>query len=78
MLFKYNLKEPYICRFSLDVSERSPEEIKRLKVIEETRMAKEAAKKAQKGFTGSIIDKKIQICYNDYFTLQAELFSYLF
>ncbi|XP_043523826.1 uncharacterized protein LOC122535946 isoform X2 [Frieseomelitta varia] len=34
--------------FSLDVSERSPEEIKRLKIIEEARIAKEAAKKAQK------------------------------
>ncbi|XP_068971394.1 uncharacterized protein [Bombus flavifrons] len=34
--------------FSLDVSERSPEEIKRLKIIEETRIAKETAKKARK------------------------------
>ena len=62
MWFKCNLnKEPYTCRFSLDVSERSPEEIKRLKIIEEARIAKEAAKKAQKGFTRVIIDKKIQI-----------------
>ncbi|KZC04086.1 Thioredoxin domain-containing protein 3 like protein [Dufourea novaeangliae] len=34
--------------FSIDVSERSPEEVKRLKIIEETRIAKEAAKKARK------------------------------
>ncbi|XP_053973829.1 uncharacterized protein LOC128873882 isoform X1 [Hylaeus volcanicus] len=34
--------------FSLDVSERSPEEITQLKIIEETRIAKEAAKKARK------------------------------
>ncbi|XP_017877335.1 uncharacterized protein LOC108623388, partial [Ceratina calcarata] len=34
--------------FSLDVSERSPEEIKRLQIIEETRIAKETAKRARK------------------------------
>ncbi|OAD54657.1 Thioredoxin domain-containing protein 3 like protein [Eufriesea mexicana] len=34
--------------FSIDVSEKSPEEIKRLKIIEETRIAKEAAKKSRK------------------------------
>ncbi|XP_076237009.1 uncharacterized protein LOC143180878 [Calliopsis andreniformis] len=34
--------------FSIDVSERSPEEIQRSKIIEETRIAKEAAKKARK------------------------------
>ncbi|XP_076176349.1 uncharacterized protein LOC143151259 isoform X2 [Ptiloglossa arizonensis] len=34
--------------FSLDVSQRSPEEVERLKIIEETRIAKEAAKKARK------------------------------
>ncbi|XP_076289122.1 uncharacterized protein LOC143213292 isoform X1 [Lasioglossum baleicum] len=34
--------------FSLEVSERSPEEVKQLKMIEEARIAKEAAKKARK------------------------------
>ncbi|XP_015595215.1 uncharacterized protein LOC107267714 [Cephus cinctus] len=34
--------------FSLPVSERSPEEEKRLQILEETRLAKEAAKKAKK------------------------------
>ncbi|XP_076750469.1 uncharacterized protein LOC143423204 [Xylocopa sonorina] len=34
--------------FSIDVSEKSPEEIKRLQIIEETRIAKEAAKKSRK------------------------------
>ncbi|XP_031829207.1 uncharacterized protein LOC116425509 isoform X2 [Nomia melanderi] len=34
--------------FCLDVSERSPEEIKQLKMIEETKIAKETAKKARK------------------------------
>ncbi|XP_076676866.1 uncharacterized protein LOC143373458 isoform X2 [Andrena cerasifolii] len=34
--------------FSIDVFERSPEEIERSKLIEETRIAKEAAKKARK------------------------------
>ncbi|XP_006561189.1 uncharacterized protein LOC409038 isoform X1 [Apis mellifera] len=34
--------------FSLDISERSPEEIKRLKIIEETKIAKEAEKKSRK------------------------------
>lgn len=37
-------------RFCIDVSERSPEEIQQLKIIEETRIAKEAAKRARKGF----------------------------
>lgn len=40
----------YIYRFSLDISERSPEEIKRLKIIEEIKIAKEAEKKSRKGF----------------------------
>lgn len=35
--------------FCISVSERSPEEQKRLKILEEERVAKEAAKKAQKG-----------------------------
>ncbi|KOC70274.1 Thioredoxin domain-containing protein 3 like protein [Habropoda laboriosa] len=34
--------------FSIHVSEESPEEVKRLKIIEETRIAKEAAKKSRK------------------------------
>ncbi|XP_076619566.1 uncharacterized protein LOC143340974 isoform X2 [Colletes latitarsis] len=34
--------------FCIDVSERSPEEITQLKIIEESRIAKEAAKKARK------------------------------
>lgn len=40
--------------------------MKRLKIIEETRIAKETAKKARKGFARSLV-KKIQIYYyNDY------------
>nr|XP_012150428.1 PREDICTED: uncharacterized protein LOC100877260 isoform X1 [Megachile rotundata]XP_012150429.1 PREDICTED: uncharacterized protein LOC100877260 isoform X1 [Megachile rotundata] len=34
--------------FSVSVSERSPEEIKRLKIVEETKIAKEAEKRARK------------------------------
>lgn len=33
----------------MEVTERSPEEEKRLRILEETRLAKEAAKKAQEG-----------------------------
>ena len=37
-------------RFCIPVNERSPEEEKRLKILEEERTAKEAEKKARKGF----------------------------
>nr|XP_034171497.1 uncharacterized protein LOC117600315 isoform X1 [Osmia lignaria] len=43
-----NGKEYDFIRFSISVSERSPEEIKRLKIIEDTRIAKEAEKRARK------------------------------
>lgn len=36
-------------RFCIPVNERSPEEQKRLKIMEEERLAKEQAKRAQKG-----------------------------
>lgn len=36
-------------RFSLEVFEESPEEIIRLKIQEETKIAKETAKKSRKG-----------------------------
>lgn len=38
-----------ISSFSIPVSQRSPEEENRLKIIEESRLAKETAKKAQRG-----------------------------
>lgn len=39
----------FLHRFSIPVSERSPEEEMRLKVLEENKIAKEMEKKAQKG-----------------------------
>lgn len=37
------------CRFSIDVFEKSPEEIVRLKIQEEMKIAKETARKSRKG-----------------------------